>query len=221
MVPKNRFEDKFSGDKIATGRFYTAGSFSSRSRKGLAGALRKARSAGKYSYAQNLSKENLKTFQGLLGEELSKISTTSTGPSIKARKRIMAKAERLRKEGKISSPDKKDLRQITESLRSNPQQKEITNTVGEPKQRAVNFFTRKKLSGQNNLAPDTHIKSNIVIDIAREDEIQYDPRSELGKTQVEEDTAQNENKTVETKNPSLGNKVQLPETKNLPDMDIG
>ena len=208
MVPKNRFEDKFSGDKIATGRFYTAGSFSSRSRKGLAGALRKARSAGKYSYAQNLSKENLKTFQGLLGEELSKISTTSTGPSIKARKRIMAKAERLRKEGKISSPDKKDLRQITESLRSNPQ-------------RAVNFFTRKKLSDQNNLAPDTHIKSNIVIDIAREDEIQYDPRSELGKTQVEEDTAQNENKTVETKNPSLGNKVQLPETKNLPDMDIG
>src|SRR3989344_1026697 len=79
MAAKNRFKDKFSDGKIATGKFYTPGSFSSRSRRGLAGALRKARSAGKYSYTQNLSKENLKIFQKLLGEELSKLSTTSAG----------------------------------------------------------------------------------------------------------------------------------------------
>src|SRR3989344_2901169 len=132
----------------------------------------------------------------------------------------MAKAERLRKEGKISSPDKKDLRQIAGSLRGHSQQEETTDTVKEPKQRAVNFFTQKKSSDQNNLATDKNIRSNIVIDIGREDEIQYDPRSELGKAQVEEDAAQNE-KTLETKNPRPGNEVQLPETKNLPDMDIG
>ncbi|MFA6410131.1 MAG: hypothetical protein WCW26_00975 [Candidatus Buchananbacteria bacterium] len=145
----NRFQDKISVSKIGTGGFFRAGSFDSRKKVGLAGALRSAKQAGKFSYAKNLSKKDLQTFQGLLGEELAKLPKHSAGLSYKTRARLMTKARGLMLSDKISRADMTDFRQIVKGLSAYPQKTQTVSSPTastEPRQRAVNFATDSKTS---------------------------------------------------------------------------
>ena len=141
----------FSAETIGSGRLFSPGSFSSKNKRGLAGALRKFKSAGRYSYAKNLSKQNLETFHGLIGEERSKVSVHSEGIGHKARRRIMQKAETLRKQGKISSADKADLKNIVEAINSVG-----AHSPNEPKNRAVSFGGSQRITSDNPAA-DSYI----------------------------------------------------------------
>ena len=197
MAKSNRFQDFFSAKKIGTGRLFRQGSFKSRSPKGLAGALRQTKASGKHSFAKNLSREDVDTFKGLIGEEMKKLPTHQTGLSRFARRRIMGRAEELRHQGKISISDKKDLRQIVEALKPNENQPvtaaENNAPSTAPKQRATSFFSRRQPGNEKtDFQANKHIRANIGIDIAEEIaaeergelQQQYDPRSDLGKAAV-------------------------------------
>lgn len=191
MAEKNRFQDKISIQNIGSGKFFTAGSFNTRYRKGLAGALRKAKSAGRASYAKNLSQKDLKTFQGLIGKEVSRLSAHSKGLSRQARIRIMGQAETLRRSGQISMEDKKDLKNIVNALKGNTttnadQPAEPKPTP--PRTRATSFATDEGRKDGNALAAQ-HIRANIALDNAREMDddsflITHDPRSTLGQLEA-------------------------------------
>lgn len=229
MAEKNRFVGKLSIGKIGSGRLYAAGSFSSRARRGLAGALRQTRSAGKHTYAKNLSKQDLKTFQNLAGEELVKVSAHSSGLGRKARARIMGKAEALRQQGKISLEDKRDLHDIVQAMGPQSPTEKISNSnpsPSEPAQRAVHFLNREDAVGGENVGvvpSNTHL-SNPAIDLVRHEATlgaaDLDQAPELdGMEAVEE--RNNSKKILPEKNIVRGKKVELPDIKNLPDIDIG
>ena len=148
-MAKNRFWDKFSVRDIGTGKFYTAGSFTTRARRGLAGALRRAKSAGRHSYAKNLSTKDLGVFQELIGDEMSQLTTSSKGLGRKARLRIMGQAEKLRRQGKISGADKEDLRQIVKTLGADADRRKFpsgTMVDQEPFPQAARFITNDGLT---------------------------------------------------------------------------
>ncbi|MAF13554.1 MAG: hypothetical protein CMI53_01540 [Parcubacteria group bacterium] len=171
-MARNRFQDNLSSKAIGTGKFFTAGSFSSRAKKGLAGVLRRAKGAGKYTYAKNLSKKDMETFQKIIGKEMSQLSTHSKGLGRKARSRIMGQAENLRKEGKISAADKADLRQIVKSLGSagNQGSKSTSTTAKGPTKRATKFVTDKSPSSRSSAKSvmTAQTKANISLDNMRE-----------------------------------------------------
>jgi hypothetical protein len=118
MTTGNPYKDDFSVRKVGAGGFFSQGSFSSRSRYGLAGALRAFKAKRKHGVASNLSDDDLKIFAHLIGPELKKASTHTTSISRQARAKIMAKAEKMRKEGVMSAEDKEDLKQILGALSS-------------------------------------------------------------------------------------------------------
>lgn len=234
MAGKNRFQDKFSAGKVGTGRFYTAGSLTSRKRRGLAGALRKTKVAGKHSYAKNLSKKDLKTFQKIIGKEMSQLSTHSKGLGRKARMRIMGEGERLRRGGKLSAADKHDLRKIVKALgtarASQKQAPAAKPTPKTPTKRAAKFATDTKSAPTTKTSrvvkttPKTilaakkqkHIKADISLDITEEaiatdkgkNSIQHDPRSVLGQSE------QNQTKTSD-KTTSVRRRKKLPNKKDV------
>src|SRR3989338_2130423 len=227
MADQNRFSSKFSVGKIGTGKFYRPGSLSSRTPRGLAGALRQAKTAGKHSYAKNLSTQDLGTFQKLIGSELSKLPAHSQGLPLLARRRIMAEARKLQLAGKISEADKSDLRQIVETLKPVHQTQSTTDAKPvsqKPVERAVHFVTRDDIATQSDQVRQRHIQTGISLDLTEElasqeqgeDNIRYDLRSELGKDQAAEKKFLHPDK-----NNGRGKKVNLPDIKNLPDMDIG
>ncbi|OGY43340.1 MAG: hypothetical protein A3J62_03130 [Candidatus Buchananbacteria bacterium RIFCSPHIGHO2_02_FULL_38_8] len=239
MTNQNQFKDKFSASKIGSGRFFTAGKLGGQFvRRGLAGALRAAKTAGRHSYGKNLSGRDLETFQGLLGEELSKLPKHSKGFSYQSRRRIMSKAEQLRKQGKISMADKQDLKNIVGSLgagsdtviTSKPVVKKLT-------ERAVDFITDQKvnvetgrdITNQNDLdtAAELRRRKNIKAAQLRERDLQFDAeesgeekveidkRSALGQFLKQEKIPDDSNKS--DKKPQ---KIPLVDTDNIQDMEI-
>lgn len=219
----------FSAGKFGSGKLFRPGSFSSKNRYGLAGALRKFKDSGKHSYAKNLSKQDLKIFHGLIGEEMAKTSTYSKGLSYKSRRRIMSKAEGLMRQGKISHADKADLRNIVETM--SPERLKANSQPEEPINRAVNFGGNGRVSGADTeeksyMSPEAqkHIKANIKLGNMREmdavdrseNQLDHDPKSQLGHHQAIQSkrSSNNKNSKPEKKN-------DLPDIDNLPDMDIG
>lgn len=172
MTAKNRFQDSFSTKSIGTGKLFSAGNFSAKAKKGLAGALRKAKGAGRHTYTKNLSKEDLTTFQKIIGKEMSQLSTHSKGLGRKARARIMSQAENLRQAGKISAADKTDLRAIVKALgaTANQESKSATAVFKEPRERATAFVTDKSQPNKSSTKAGmtVHTKANISLDNVRE-----------------------------------------------------
>ncbi|MFA6215278.1 MAG: hypothetical protein WC768_01775 [Patescibacteria group bacterium] len=177
MANVNRFQDKLGTGKIGTGSAYRAGSWASTKKAGLAGALRQAKLAGKHSFAKNLSEEDLKTFQKLVGEELKQLPKFSGGLSYKARARIMTKARGLMLSGKISQADTDDLRNIVKSLgvgADKPKTAPTESAAESPTQRATKFATDNSENPKGNQSrpgqaiENPHIKAAISLDIARE-----------------------------------------------------
>ncbi len=155
MAANNQFKDKFSIKKIGTGRLFSSGSMTASKTIGLAKALRSSKIAGRSTYTKNLSKQDLQTFQKLIGDELKNLSANSQGLSLKAQRRIMAKGEALRLAGKISNADKQDLRNIVGSLGKQSTNKTVQpeKPSSAPVQRAVHFITDKKegVSSKDNI----------------------------------------------------------------------
>lgn len=187
----NRLQDNFSIKNIGTGGLYQAGKLGSQfKRRGLAGALRSAKGAGKYSYAKNLSGKDLEAFQSVVGQRLARLSKHSEGLSLKTRKEIMSEFEKMRLSGKISATDKKDFRDIVEALAVGANKPTTAQPISQPKEpilRATNFATDKS-NKVLTPAEQRHIQANINIDIGREialeehglSPISHDPKSTLG-----------------------------------------
>lgn len=220
-MANNRFKDTFKTSKIGTGKLHASGSFTSRSPRGLAGALRQAKMAGKHSFAKNLSHQDLTVFHGLIGKEMARIGTHSQGLPRQARLRIMSTAEKLRREGKISGADKQDLKQIVEALKPasdsspTPQKyvapKKPTERVSMP-QHGAPQQEKEMPKGHDGkpLTPKqlTRMRAYIAMDMGDElsaedrgeSTTHYDPRSVLGKRvidQVDRERASREKK-IET-----------------------
>lgn len=225
MTSLNPFKKAFSASKIGTGRFFTAGKLSGKSRMGLGGALRNAKGAGLKSYAKNLSKEDLAKFQDLIGNEMKDLSLHSEGLSYKARARIMTKAEQMVRNGTISAEDKRDLRNIVEALGPDKPGSTTSSSI-EPKERVVNFSGRDSSDQEKILSPEVqnNIRASIKVDVAREMEDEETKTisnrvysgNALGRQEVPEDPLV-EDETM----PQRGKKVELPRIDNLPDFDIG
>ena len=106
------FGSELDLNKIGTGSLYAGGSLNTSSRlnrKGLAGALNSIKHKFRRTPAANLSHADLKVFQELIGDELKQLPVRASGLNWWARRRIMVKAEALRKEGVIARADKDDL----------------------------------------------------------------------------------------------------------------
>lgn len=215
----NRFQNNLSKEKIGTGKFFTKGSYTSLFRRGLAGALRKARVEGRHSYAQNLSLKDTMDIGELLGDEMKKLSPHSKGISRRAYARIMSKGRQKMLKGEWSSADLKDLRSSAKAVRAYTEKETDTvtpSTPKEPTKRATRFLTRKDQTDPiSPLAEATqkHIRANIAIDNLREAEkdspIKHDLRSNLGKLEQEENDF--ERKTL----PKRNQKVNLPDLKDV------
>lgn len=221
----------FTTGKIGSGRLFSAGSLTSRHRRGLAGALRSFKTDGRHSYSKNLSTKDIETFHGLIGEEMSKLTTHSQGLGYRARRRIMQEAETLRKKGKLSRADKTDLKSILAAMSPSASggTEEMPST--EPRQRAVAFGGSSRVTGSNaeeesyiNPEAQKHIKAGIQLGNQREmdaedrgeSHLDYDPRSELGRHQAIQ------NKRRNTKqNTQRGKKIELQDEEDLVEMDIG
>ncbi len=195
MTDNNPYQD-ISIKNIGTGGHYTAGSFSSRKRLGLAGELRKiAKDKGRFSFGKNLSDKNLRDIQNLIGKELAKLSKHSSGLSSKARVRIMmAGRKKMLSDPTFSSADLNDLRQITAAL-------------GQMKTGAEKT-TRKSVSQLVQTKKEQIIKANIALDIDQDNweektgqsQISYDPRSALGKfksNNIENNTGRTGSKKID------------------------
>lgn len=153
----NRFQDKITPSRVGTGSHYTAGTLSGKfKRRGLAGALRNVKGAGRHSYAKNLSNEDLEKFQAVVGKRLAQLSKHSKGFSLKTRRAIMSEFEQMRREGTISIADKQDFKNIVEGLGVNTNRKTTASAPKKPTQRATNFATDDTAQGSN-LNTDTRI----------------------------------------------------------------
>jgi len=144
----NRFQDKFSPSKIGTGRLHIAGKLGTGKpgerckRRGLAGALRKFRSEGKYTYGKNLSDKALVVAHRILGKLMRRLQPHSKGLS--RRDRLEGKTETRKewKEGHISKADKDDMDNMIDALGANIKPKPSLATHGTTqKRRAVRFAT--------------------------------------------------------------------------------
>lgn len=230
MARINPFKDSVSAGKIGTGRFFTAGKLAGRNKAGLGGALRKAKSAGFRSFAKNLSKKDLGEFQKLIGDEMKSLPIHSSGLPYKARARIMQKAETLVRQGKISTEDKKDLRNIVNALGPNTQSPN-DKTSPDPRTRAVDFKGSSRLSASSaeRQPPDPetqkHIKANIKIDMAEETQglnntTYYHSGNILSRQKIAQENSTNDEDDTPVKS-SETTHIELPHIENLPDMDIG
>lgn len=162
----NRFQDELSIKKIGSGAFYTAGKLGSKfKRRGLAGALRTAKGAGRFSYSKNISNKDVEKFHGVVGKRLAKLSKHSEGFSRKTRREIMSEFEQMRKAGQISTEDKKDFRQMVDSLGRQKQRIDTSTSepqaAMEPKERAINFATDELRSSQPSLDTSQKTIGNI------------------------------------------------------------
>ena len=211
MATRNRFKDDFSVNEIGTGNFYTAGSFKSRKRTGLAGALRSAKSKGARTYTKNLSGKDLKTFQGLIGDELKKQPKNTGGLSRAARRNIMQQAEQARKQGKMSTADKKDLQKIVKALGNRSQQNTSSN---QPTRRDSSSKTAQPKT-------NNRIAKNPIRTLVQSSYDRLATRKQVsGNPKMKQKLTKNTSKASGIKT-AKAKKVVLPDTKNLPDMDIG
>ena len=241
----NRFSDKFSVGKIGTGSTFTKGSMTSKKAMGLAKALRSAKAAGKFSYAANLSKRDLDTLHRLIGDEMKKLSVGSSGLGYKARNRIMAKAEQMRKQGVISSADKDDLRNIVGSLgqkarasasaapaekKSRPTARVSGRVSGSPWNQSGMAPGKIELTPQQQKMVRMNIKADIAEEVAAEDDLapraftSMSQKLEFEKKQAKQSAAPKArpkppSSVLPPKSPGHG--TELPDWKNLPDIDIG
>lgn len=127
VQPRSRIGEGFDIDKIHSGRLYRPGSFSSRRRVGLAGAMRKLKTSSlRLTEAKNLSKDDLKIFHKLIGEKLDKAPAFSPGLNRYARRDIMHQAEHLARKGIITREDKKDLKNMVGALSNKRPTEEIS-----------------------------------------------------------------------------------------------
>lgn len=141
MKKTNRLSEDFSIHKIGSGSFYKKGATGGKFQRGLLGAL--GRSRKKNLTARTISNQDMETFSELVGGELRKLNKSSEGLPWQARRRIMSRAEQLRKEGKISAVDKKDLRKIVTALGINAQD---LAEDSQPLKRAVEFGGSNRIS---------------------------------------------------------------------------
>lgn len=220
----NRFEIK----KIGTGSHFRAGSFTGRKKIGLAGALRSTKSQHRRTTWKNLSTENLKTTQRLIGEELEKLPIHSAGLNRRQRKKIMLKAERMVRSGEehFTRQDKADLKKIVNSLgakRFDETEKERLvdlaadlDSVGQGAVRSVLQNSSDNLGNSISLAPEA---KNFNINHPNGNLSDNTPSNAL--QHFEEDHSEELEETIQ---PTVSDeefaKIKK-ETKNLPDMDIG
>lgn len=152
--------------KVGAGQFFSPGSFKTLNKRGLAGALRALKYSNK-DRLRNLSPKDIKTIHSLISTEITKIGRYDTLSRL-AKRRIMGRAELMRRAGTLSSEDKKDLKDILDLLT----EKE-----------------RKTAQPSKELSPiiKAQIKSDIIEeaeqDLRGQSEIDYDPRSALGQFQ--------------------------------------
>jgi len=148
----NRFRDKFSPGKIGTGRLHIAGKLGTGKpgerfkRRGLAGALRKFKTEGRFTYGKNLSNNDLRITQGILGKRLKKLLPHSKGLSRKARLSAKIETRKEWKAGRISKADKDDIDNMIDALGVNvdrqvAKSKPSPDSQRQPTQRAVRFAT--------------------------------------------------------------------------------
>jgi len=239
----NRFSDKFSVGKIGTGSTFTKGSMTSKKAMGLAKALRSAKATGKYTFAANLSKKDLDTFHRVIGEEMKKLPVGSAGLGYKARNRIMAKAEQMRKQGVISAADKDDLRNIVGSLGPQARVSGQGSVPGKsiesaptarlsrsPWDESGQPSKRVELTPQQQKMVQGNIRADIAEEVAAEDNVT--PRaftSMSQKLQYEKKKAKPSSGLAPRSKPILqtpsskisDSSAQVPDWKNLPDIDIG
>lgn len=170
-------EDKFSLKKIGTGQHYTAGSFSSNAKKGLAGALRSAKIEGR-STMSNVSSTDLRTFQRIIGKNLRDLSVHAESLPRHMRMKIMSEAESLRRKGTISREDKADLRKIVDILGKKGSNERIGTTEKRISTRTTSPWKSMKTAEKVEMSPEQQkrMKAYIKMDIA--DELAAEERGE-------------------------------------------
>ena len=233
-MTKNRFSNLSAKPGFASGRFSEPGGFFDRLKHHWANSLNFNRGRRSFADPTSLAGKDLKSLQDLITQELGQLSLRDRGLSSQAQERIMTEAEKLRALGKISLAGKQELGQLVSRLglsREDSKRFGRQSAGSKIRERASRFVTSDEITQEKLFSRLTSQANNQSAKINEKNVVW--PQPDQGKIDLESPPPQS---SFSRPTPKIAPKkstpppltpepktaaASQPETKNLPDMEIG